>query len=489
MKSIIDIVLELKRNEVKIVRAILKTSSVNQKCNKLKLFNLIHSNKVRTNTDASLLIYNKNPNPVFYNLKKRLKNDILNTMLYSEAASVFPTQYIIASVNCRKWLLQGKMLINRGLYNEGISVLEKVSRVADKYDLPGERILAKETLRNFYAIREGIESLDRYRDEIMLDLSLYDKHIKAGDRMLTLSVPSLFQANYQEDTQKAYRQLLTIKKMYQLKDLKSERLGFYYYVSAINYYLYVKEYGRAKKAANAFLTLINESISLNTISNNGGAHLELSLVLLHLYEFENALIYSNKATQMFLESSFNRILTFEYSFIANFNLEKYNEALEFFENSKSISQIKSSVIRVERWRYMAAFCHYQLRNFKEAKELINDCTNLIKDKSGWYLGKRLLDLFIVIDEKEVEKTFLKLNNLLALFRVLDLEQIMRFKAIYKVVLFLSNNQFDFDLTYQKQRKYINLLTEGKDKYRWNPLGYEMIRFDQWFINHVNLKKL
>ncbi|MDA9612429.1 hypothetical protein N9S08_01280 [Flavobacteriales bacterium] len=65
---------------------------------------------------------------------------------------------------------------------------------------------------------------------------------------------------------------------------------------------------------------------------------------------------------------------------------------------------------------------------------------------------------------------------------------MRFKAIYKVVKFLGNNQFDFKLTLEKQKHYLDLLIEGKGDYLWNPLGYEMIRFDEWFMEQFESRE-
>ena len=137
---------------------------------------------------------------------------------------------------------------------------------------------------------------------------------------------------------------------------------------------------------------------------------------------------------------------------------------------------------------MAAYNYYRLGDFDTSKMLLNKCKNLTINKSGWYLGVKLLLLIISIKEKQANPTAIQLENLLKLFRNLEEEYIMRFRSIYKIVQFLSNNQFDFKLTLEKKAEHIDLLKEGKGDYLWNPLGYEMIRFDEWFMEQIDERK-
>jgi hypothetical protein len=69
---------------------------------------------------------------------------------------------------------------------------------------------------------------------------------------------------------------------------------------------------------------------------------------------------------------------------------------------------------------------------------------------------------ISIRERESNPTIIQLENLLKLFRNLEEEYIQRFKSIYKVVRFLAYNQFNFNLTYEKQKHHLDLLKEGED---------------------------
>jgi|TARA_B100000795_G_scaffold149924_1_gene112291 hypothetical protein len=473
---------------VRLIRALLEVNSLNQESHRLTLFNLIHAKEVKTNQDASSMIYRKKPNAVYYNLKSLLKKDIINSMLYRDASQIFSTDYVRAKMNCRKWLMQGSMLVNRKVYGEGLNILQRAQELANKFDLPGEQALIDETLRNYYIIREGKPAMEKYEILIHESNEMYAKHIEASNYMYRLSLPTLLETNSKLNTRRLRKQLLKLKLVYESTLGSSDRIGFYYHIGAINYYILTKQYGKAKERYLSFFILISKSISLNTISNKGGAYLEMTVILLLLMEFEEALTYANKAIFTFKTKTFNRLLAYEYSFLANYYMHRNKEAVKVFDLVQQIPQLKSSEIREEKWNYISAYNYYQLGETDKTKVLLDNCKNLMEQKSGWYLGKKLMLLMISIKEEEADPTIIQLENLLKVFRGLEQEHIHRFKAIYKIVRFLSYNQFDFKLTLEKQAYLLDLLAEGKDDYRWNPMGYEMIRFDEWFTKQIDHKK-
>jgi len=473
MKNLIQLVNILKSDEVRLIRVFLDAQSVNKKCHKLQLFNLIHSKKAKTNN---------------YNLKSRLKNDIVNTMLLQEASNLFSTNYVRAITNCRKWLLQGSLLISRGVYSEGISILEKAEKLSKKFDLPGENTLINEILRNHYIVREGLPAMRKYEILIHDSNELYAKHIEAGNSFHLLAIPALFKSIYNSNNTIVKNQLKKLKELHKNTEGKSERIAFYYHVGHINYYILTKQFQKAKEMCLSFFSLIENSISLDTISNNGGAHLEMTSVLFRLEEFEVALIYANKTAQIFKEKTFNKLLAYEYCFLGNYYNNNHKAAINTFNLAQKIPQLKSSKIREEKWNYMAAYSYYKVGDLEKSNLLLDNCKTLMINKSGWYLGKKLLLLMISIQEKQADQTIIQLENLLKLFRNLEEEYIQRFKSMYKVVRFLAYNQFDFNLTYEKQKRHLDLLIEGKGEYSWNPLGYEMIRFDKWFMEQIDSNK-
>lgn len=488
MKNLIKLIEKLNKSEVRLIRSLLEVQSIKQKSHRLELFNLIYLKKVKTNSEAALKIYQKKPDAVYYNLKSRLKNDIINSMLYKEASQIFKTDYVKAKANCRKWLMQGNMLINRKIYGEGLSILHRAQKVAQEFDLPGEQALINETLRNYYVVREGIDTLNHYNLMIHENNELYSKHIDSGNLMYLLSIPTLFKSIYAVNKRRVYKSLAQLKEIYNSTKGESERVAFYYHVGHINYYILTRQFHKAKRMCQSFFELIEGSVSLNSISNNGGAHLEMTSVLLRLENYKEAKSFANKALHIFRDQTFNQLLAYEHCFLSNFYTGKHSAGTNIYKVVITIPQLKSSKIREEKWNYMAAYNYYRLGDFDTSKLLLNKCKNLTINKSGWYLGVKLLLLIISIKEKQANPTAIQLENLLKLFRNLEEEYIMRFKAIYKIVKFLGNNQFDFKLALQKQKHLLDLLIEGEGDYLWNPLGYEMIRFDEWFMEQIDERK-
>jgi hypothetical protein len=488
MKNIIQLVDKLRSDEVRLIRAFLEVQSVNKKSHKLQLFNLIHSKMVKTNKESAMEIYQKSPNGVYFNLKSRLKHDIVNTILFQEASNLYSTEYAKAVINCNKWLLQGRLLVSRGVYGEGINILVKAEKLSKKFDLPGENALINEILRNHYIIREGLPAMKKYEKLIHDSNELYSKHIEAGNSFHLLAIPALFKSIYDTNGSKVKKQLEKLKKLHRTTEGKSERITFYYHVGHINYYILTNQFQKAKRMCLDFFPLIRNSVSLNTLSNNGGAHLEMTSILFRLKEFKPAHSYANKTFKIF-RNSFNKILSLEYCFFGNYYRNKNKAALNVFKLIQNIPELKTSKVREEKWNYFAAYNYYMLGYTAKAKELLGHCKNLMINKSGWYLGKQLLLLMISIQEKQANPTIIQLENLLKVFRNLEDEHIYRFKSIYKVVRFLAKNQFDFNKTYKNQKHHLDLLKEGEGEYSWNPLGYEMIRFDEWFMSKVNSNKL
>ena len=116
--------------------------------------------------------------------------------------------------------------------------------------------------------------------------------------------------------------------------------------------------------------------------------------------------------QIFREQTFNQILAYEYCLGGKGDTKKQAAATERGKQGQNRPQINARVIRKEKWNYLAAYNYYKIGDISKSKELLDNCKNLTVNKSGWYLGKKLLLLIISIQEKEADPTLLKLENLL-----------------------------------------------------------------------------
>ena len=87
-----------------------------------------------------MAIYKGEPNSAFSHLKNRLQKDILNILLLKEGSKKYETKFAQATFDCRRMLIEGQILMERGAYKAGEAVLTKARELAAEYDLYAEGI-------------------------------------------------------------------------------------------------------------------------------------------------------------------------------------------------------------------------------------------------------------------------------------------------------------------------------------------------------------
>jgi hypothetical protein len=121
---------------------------------RLQLFRLLAEDKVHSNEEAARLLYHQKCNSALSHLKKRLEEDILNFLLFDLddcGASTITKE----ELKCNKLLLQGKMLIAKGIWEDGISLLKKTSRISEKYEFPDIKLASDDILRTYSSDRQS----------------------------------------------------------------------------------------------------------------------------------------------------------------------------------------------------------------------------------------------------------------------------------------------------------------------------------------------
>ena len=64
------------------------------------------------------------------------------------------------------------------------------------------------------------------------------------------------------------------------------------------------------------------------------------------------------------------------------------------------------------------------------------------------------------------------------------KNIARPKIILKLLKALIKENYDFKAVTNLQKENLNLLKKGESDYRWDPDGYEIIRFDTWWMEKL-----
>ena len=86
---------------------------------------------------------------------------------------------------------------------------------------------------------------------------------------------------------------------------------------------------------------------------------------------------------------------------------------------------------------------------------------------------------IHIEENDLFLIDYQIKNFNSLLSRKKTENIQRAKVISKVIRLFMKARGNFDETFELANTEIEALKEGKDELFWDPVSYEVIRFDEW----------
>jgi hypothetical protein len=165
MKDLSRLVKTLKPKEIQLIRNIYRSqstgSSKENMC--LKLFNQILTNKILNNKDAYFLIGSNRHISVISQAKKKLESDILNMILISSISDA-KENFRNSNFTCQKNLLLGRILIDRGLTDKALRLLQLTSKEAEKAELPEIKMSCDDILRSTYIDEDIKASGEQYKE-------------------------------------------------------------------------------------------------------------------------------------------------------------------------------------------------------------------------------------------------------------------------------------------------------------------------------------
>lgn len=120
--------------------------------NRLKLFQLLRERKNIAEVQALEIISPGNTIAWFEDLQNGLREDIMDVLMLFETN---PDPEVTSEIECRKHLIQGKLMINRGLVDEGLSTLKSTLAKSERLELHDVclsiyRILSSYEQKSFY---------------------------------------------------------------------------------------------------------------------------------------------------------------------------------------------------------------------------------------------------------------------------------------------------------------------------------------------------
>jgi hypothetical protein len=488
MENIINLVRNLQTGETKLLRHFYKF----QKDHESKKINLLFDMAVRAKNVKKVDEYDRKALQELYNgnkkyettlgkLKCRLKNDIMNILLLQNAALKNKAKHDVAIFDCRRMLLQGEILMGRGIYNEGITILEKASCIAQKNELFAEQILIDELCRNYNLLRSGEHAFAGFMKRIETNTILLEKVQFAKYFHYEMTASSLFKAAITQPLEEWENKLSIIKKDYEQS--KSVKIGFYYNLSSLNFYREVHQFEKSLEFGLALLEDARTYEILKTPFYSGKINLELAKCYLLTEDHDKAISHAVISNEFFQKDILHELTTLEillHCYLLKQDYEKVNLILE-----KALHKVTlhSDEFIYSKWCFLKAGVEFRMSEYSKALQSLKECSGLLRDKNGWVLAYSLFETVCKIENGNLEWFEYRADALKKIMLRYNKGQIggqnKRFTVIYKIIKTLHKNNYDYLQTVIDEQDNITFLSETSHSYSWYMSGYEPVEFDKW----------
>ncbi|NNC95972.1 MAG: hypothetical protein HKN92_10445 [Chitinophagales bacterium] len=450
---------------------------------RLHLFTLIKNGIVKSDEEAADRILNCKPNANYAQLKKRLKDDMVNILLHQDSTDKSTNFNVQATLECRKYLSAGELLMKRGAYKPGVEILKKALKISEKFELYPERIQISKLLCSHLG-RTSAKEFFTYLDIIEDSYEKLDDHIKAYTTNFEIMQPARFSAKRKQlNTEYVSQRIEYLKKLFEKTD--SPKIGVDYYKALINQ-LIESDQKKALSAAEEFMDLITNNPSVYVQSTVAGIHYMMSGIYTNMENYDQGEFHAREAVNNFKRGFMNELSSMDSLFRNLLFKDELEESLVICENALKHRQLNTVQDMKAKWLYFKANVFFKLERYDETWDILQRNSKLLKDRSGWLLGHKLLELLTLIEQGEIELFSFRNENFGRLLRSIKTDNIDRYKVIHKVLKTLFQHGFEFQSAYKDTSDLIENLRSKNSKLQWEANSFELCRFEFWFESNVDL---
>jgi len=452
---------------------------------KLKSVQLIESamaNRTISSPEMQLKLYGKLNYSAFNKLIIRLKDKIYEVLLFNSnlnnSESYGKRNQTIFDL--RKRLLQSEIMFSRGMNEDLISMLNKIVERAKEYETYDTLLEALHAKQRYVGFRSGFSA----NQKIKLEIDQFEKVRGAYNRALEIynSISSKIQVassstDYEEELNEA---ILVLKKDYEFSN--SALIGYYYFFLLTEYFQNRSDLVSARRTLEQLKELLDQNISVYTRNRKGNVLINIANNEFLMFSFRDCLLNAKEASKYLSESAVNSGIIKEFEFNVLFHTGELDQAEQLLEELFRLSRTTSTPFLYARRAYLLACLKTLNREFEKSKELLSEVSEIEKDKEGWNIGKRILTIINRIETNDFESVDLKVQNLEKhIKRTLKTKHVRKRNIlIFRILLKLINDQFDFKKVYRSRQRYFNLLESNDADYRWQIKSPELIVFHEWF---------
>lgn len=485
MEKITKLIQALSSREIRLYPKYAAISGKKKNNLKIRLFNISCENPEISDIEAAKLLDMPN-GASFSMLKSRLYNDLLDFMLVITDSKSFYNKAFWIRYSMLKSLMLVYALDNRDLGNNSNYLITKAEQMAKKFDQPTYMVLINEIILNSKPYLKGPSTSRKVKEAMVQSLDSQSDLINIQNifkQLISITIYNSNQINAQLNFIES--KLQEIEEIY--KRNPTPRISFFYFRSKISYFFNIQDFNNLHTYSIKLLHIVESEISIRSNDNLGGALLTLGNSLIYLNKYAESLEALQRGISLFFKSSNNEINAKASMFLSYLRLKDYSACDELVRQVRSLKRIKRGSFHYSKWLYLDANIKFIQGDYKTTLQLLDRHSFLKSDRTGWRLGYKILEMMCIVEMGNYDWLPYRIDAFRKLVTDIKKENTARPKIMLKMLKRLIKENFDFDATTAKMQQEFALLQSNTGDYFCDILGYEIIRFDEWWASKLKPK--
>ncbi len=448
---------------------------------------IVKSNYAITFQELQTVIYGKRKEDAFKMLLHSFYNKItdsliLDTNIHRPGAY---KDYSIAYAETKKMIIQAHLIRGRGQLHQAELIYDYIIEKAGSFELYNELVEALECKKSI--------SVHTYNNVEEAEINRKIEYYKSCKSLVqkTYGYFSKLLENVCYKSNNNNLLLLTEA----ISDIEHSMKGIYcenveYYLGYIKtqYYQELGDYKAAEKEIMKILALLETSPAININIKYSNTLVTLADHYIYTASYKDAIYCCLEAEKYLTKNEYNYAVLKETEFAARLYAGEHEIASEIIGELLFNKQLTNDEFRRAKRYYFKACVCFKQKNYKEVNIYLEQTNELKKDKEGWYMGIRLLEILTCFEQEGPQTSFgKKINNYYKHIERLNKNQPVRDRdlLIKKILYALNKSGFDFNSTYMANQDIFEQLLSKSHANGWQGNSAELINFGEWYMSKVD----
>lgn len=490
MDKLQEIIRVVARMRLKRIEVFNENGNLNRKNLYYRLYQGIKDGSFSSDEDAARALFDTDASDKKYQmLKSRVKNRLLNTMLFLDNSM---SRYDQAVLQCNRNLMAAKALLQSGARKAGESMLMTTLTQAEKFELNDVALSCLLSLRYSAAFSGNKAEFDFYRKRFQEVEDIFHAECKAEEYYQVITLPFGKSSSNRPE-------LASIANSY-VQEIEEERAKHTSYKLELVLFRLRVMAGQiggnpesVLEACDQAEKFLNQRKHLAAKIRFGEIGLYRMTAYLQLGAFEEGRKTVETGLQNFGDGSLNWTIFLEHYFLLCMHTSHYAQAAEVFKQVTEHPRFGNlDEVRKEKWRIFEAFLRYILNGridpaagevvesqFKLMK-FLNEVPTYSKDKRGLNIAILILQILFLLDRRDFDGIIARAEALkVYCSRYLKVDENYRSNCFLKMMILMEKKGFEYEATSKMAERYFQSLKTSRFNYEaGNLASLEIIPYEQ-----------